>query len=135
MLACVSRRSFLALVGACLLVCTSAASAASVYFGGALVGRHARPRTLALSADGTLEVSNIQWNSWGGPIATGSGEAEYHGCIPYCGTAPVHYDAVKIRLSNIRQCSGRAFYTHVRLTLRSGRLLDPGFLRISWKPC
>jgi hypothetical protein len=130
------RRLLLGVTCVLLLAAVSAASAtATVYFGGALAGRHIRPKSLSLSADGTLEVSKIHWTSWGGRAAVGRGEAEYHGCTPYCGTAPVHHAPVMIRLSNVRVCSGRAFYTHVRLTLASGQLLDPVFLRISWTPC
>ena len=130
------RRTFLCATLVLLMAVVSAESAAAaVYFGGALAGRHVRPRALSLSADGTLEVSNIRWTSWGGRTATGRGEAEYHGCTPYCGTAPVHHAPVRISLSNLRSCSGRSYYTHVQLTLPSGRLLDPAFLRISWKPC
>jgi hypothetical protein len=125
----------LVVTGLIVLAVASTAAAAVVYFSGAAAGRHVRPRTLELTGDGTLEVSKVNWLAWGGLVAKGSGEAEYHGCTPNCAAAPVHHAHVSIRLSNIRSCSGRRYYTHVRLTLPSGRLLDPRFLRNSYKPC
>lgn len=113
----------------------SATAAGAVYFSGAVGGRHVRPSNLALSADGTLEVSQVHWSSWGVSTASGHGQAEYHGCTPSCAQAPDHHARVSIQLSRIRQCGSRSYYTHVRLTRRSGKLLDRRFLRISWKPC
>jgi hypothetical protein len=131
----VKRSLLLGLTIVALLALVSGAAAANVYFAGALGGAHVTPRSLSLSADGTLEVSGIRWTSWGGPVAIGHGQAEYHGCTPNCAAAPDHLATVTVRLSNLRVCSARSFYSHVRLTLRSGHLLDPEFLRISWKPC
>ncbi len=128
------RLGLLFVIGLTVLALASTAAAATVYFTGADAGRHVRPRTLALTGDGTLEVSKVHWSAWGGMFARGSGEAEYHGCTPKCASAPVHHAHVSIRLSNIRSCGVRAYYTHVRLTLPSGRLLEPRFLRISYKP-
>jgi len=118
-----------------LMFATSAAAAGAVYFSGAVGGRHVRPRNLYLTADGTLAVFKVRWDTWGGRRATGRGRAEYHGCTPDCASGVDHHARVSIRLSNIRRCGSRRYYTHVRLTLPSGRLLDRGFLRISYKPC
>jgi hypothetical protein len=118
-----------------LLFATSAAAAGAVYFAGAVGGRHVKPRNLYLTADGTLAVFKARWSSWGGRAATGRGQAEYHNCNPDCASGIDHHARVSIRLSNIRRCGGRRYYTHVRLTLPSGRLLDRRFLRISFKPC
>ncbi len=129
------RLGLLFVIGLTVLAAASTATAATVYFTGAAAGRHVKPRTLELTGDGTLEVSQVHWSAWGDPVAKGGGQAEYHGCTPNCASAPVHRAHVSIRLSNIRTCSGRQYYTHVRLTLRSGRLLDRRFLRISYRPC
>jgi hypothetical protein len=80
-------------------------------------------------------VNSVQWTSWGGPTAMGSGDAEYHGCTPNCAQAPVHTALVSIRLFGIRVCSGRSYYSGVNLTLNSGELLDKPFLQRSWSPC
>jgi hypothetical protein len=119
----------LALAGA------AVASASQVLFAGAIGPAHVRPGQLALSADGTLEVTGVTWRAWGGSRATGSGTAEYHGCTPSCGAAKSRHAAVAITLSNVRTCKGKQYYTHVALQQRSGKLLDAGFLRISWNPC
>jgi hypothetical protein len=119
------------------LVLTGAAvaSASQVLFAGAVGKAQVRPAQLALSADGTLEVSGVTWGAWGGSRATGAGTAEYHGCTPSCAAARVHHATVAITLSNVRTCKGRRYYTHVALLEHSGKLLDASFLRISWNPC
>jgi hypothetical protein len=111
------------------------ASAPQVLFKGAIGNAQVRPSQLALSADGTLEVSGFTWQAWGGSRATGSGTAEYHGCTPNCAAAKDHHAPVAITLSNVQTCKGKQYYTHVALKRRSGRLLDASFLRISWSPC
>jgi hypothetical protein len=111
------------------------ASAPQVLFKGAIGNAQVRPSQLALSADGTLEVSGVDWGVWGGSRATGAGTAEYHGCTPSCAAARVHHATVAITLSNVRTCKGRQYYTHVALLQHSGKLLDASFLRISWNPC
>lgn len=90
---------------------------------------------MQLTVDGTLFVSGVQWTSWGGSTATGSGNAQYHGCSPDCAQAPSHTALVSIRLFGIRVCSGRHYYSGVTLTLNSGQLLDKQFLQRSWSPC
>jgi hypothetical protein len=111
------------------------AAAASVFFLGA-VGRPAqRPSSLQLTADGTLSVGGVQWTSWGGRTAVGSGNASYHGCNPNCAAAPAHTALVAIRLFGTRRCSGREYYSGVTLTLNSGQRLDKQFLQRSWSPC
>ena len=111
------------------------AATSPVRFQGAAGPAHVRPGQLALTADGTLEVTDVTWSAWGGARATGSGTAEYHGCTPSCAAARTHHASVAITLSNIRTCKGRRYYTHVALVQRSGKLLDASFLRISWNPC
>lgn len=106
-----------------------------MYFQGVAGPRGQRPRTLELTGDGTLAVLGVQWTSWGGATATGTGNAEYHGCTPNCASAPLHQALVSIRLSTIRVCGGRAYYAGITLTTNSGRLLDRDFLQRSWSPC
>jgi hypothetical protein len=122
------RLAWLTLTVALMLTLAGAAvaSASSVLFAGAVGPAQVRPDELSLSGDGTLEVEGVTWRAWGGVRATGSGTAEYHGCTPSCAA---------ITLSNVRTCKGRQYYTHVALARRSGKLLDAGFLRISWNPC
>ncbi|HEX3831592.1 MAG TPA: hypothetical protein VHW04_06445 [Solirubrobacteraceae bacterium] len=94
-----------------------------------------RPASLELTGDGTLFVSGVQWTSWGGPTATGTGNAQYHGCTPNCAAAPSHSAFVSIRLSGIRECTGRHYYSSLVLVLNSGQLLDKQYVQRSWSPC
>ncbi len=114
---------------------TSATIALPVLFQGVVPHGSERPRTLELTGDGTLYVGQVQWNSWGGDTATGTGTASYHGCNPNCASAPVSTASVAIRLSNIRVCGGRRYYGSLTLTLPSGKLLDESFVQRSWSPC
>jgi hypothetical protein len=113
----------------------AATTSGSVYFDSVVGRRQQRPASLQLTGDGTLFVSGVQWRSWGGATATGSGNAQYHGCNPNCAEAPAHTALVSIRLSNVRACSGRHYYSSVELTLNSGQLLDKQYLQRSWSPC
>jgi hypothetical protein len=110
-------------------------TAAPVYFQGVTARGAQRPASLELTGDGTLFVHGVQWASWGGPVATGTGNAEYHGCTPNCAAAVVHQAFVAIRLSGVRTCSGRNYYSSATLKLNSGQLLDKQFMQRSWSPC
>jgi hypothetical protein len=114
---------------------TSRTATQPVYFQGAVGGAAQRPRSLELTGDGTLAVEGVQWASWGGAEATGTGNASYHGCTPNCAEAPAHTALVSVRLFGVRACSGRSYYSGVTLTLNSGQLLDKSFLQRSWSPC
>lgn len=114
---------------------STTASPAEVYFQGVAGSPRQRPGSLELTGDGTLYVSGVQWASWGSDAATGTGIAHYHGCTPNCAQAPVTNSLVAIRLSGIRACAGRRYYSGVTLTLNSGDLLDKAFLQQSWSPC
>lgn len=108
---------------------------APVYFQAAAGPAAQRPATLELTADGTLEVERVQWTSWGGPEATGTGNALYHGCTPNCAAAQGHSAVVSVRLSDPRVCGGRRYYSGITLSFSSGALLDKQFLQRSWSPC
>lgn len=114
---------------------TTTTATPAAYFEGIAGGGLQRPASLELTGDGTLFVKGVQWTSWGGPEATGSGNAVYHGCTPNCAQAPVNTALVSIRLFGVRVCSGRRYYSGVTLTLNSGQLLDRDFLQRSWSPC
>jgi hypothetical protein len=111
------------------------AAAGPVYFEGVVGNGDQRPSSLELTGDGTLIVSGVQWTSWGGPVAAGTGNAEYHGCTPNCAAAPVQTALVSIRLNTIRVCSGRRYYSGLTLTMSSGRLLEESYVQRSWSPC
>jgi len=113
---------------------TALARAGTVRFEGAIIqGNPVKPSTLWLSADGTLVVLHMRWSSWGGPIATGKGTAEYHGCTPSCGAAPIHHERVTVHLSNLRVCRGQAYYDRVSVRKHDGGNLSPSYEH--WAPC
>lgn len=114
---------------------TATTAAGPVYFQGVAGPPLQRPGTLELTGDGTLYVNGVQWSSWGSATATGSGNAQYHGCEPSCAQATPHTAFVAIRLSGIRTCAGRQYYSGLTLTLNSGQLLDESFVQRSWSPC
>jgi hypothetical protein len=114
---------------------TIAPTSEPVYFRGVVGGGAQRPSSLQLTGDGTLSVEKVQWTSWGGPTAAGSGSALYHGCQPNCAAAQTHAAVVSIRLSDIRTCNGKHYYAGLTLTLPSGRLLDRNFVQRTWSPC
>lgn len=108
---------------------------APVYFQGVVGLPAQKPAALQLTGDGTLAVDHVQWTSWGGPVATGTGNAIYHGCTPNCAEAQVHTAVVSVRLSDTRVCGGRRYYSGLVLTLSSGQSLDRQFVERSWSPC
>ena len=128
-----------------ILVCTTAltlalagaaVAQATTYFQGAVNEPRVQPKSLYLTADGTLYVGQLQWSKWGGRTAQGSGLAEYHGCTPSCAAAKVHRARVEVRLTAAASCHGMRFYTHVALRRRDGRRLDARYLRSqTWGPC
>jgi hypothetical protein len=118
------------------LALTVPAFARTVLFQGATSGAHVRPATLWLSVDGTLEAFHMHWRTWGGPIAIGNGKIEWHGCTPACGAAPSHEANGSAHLSQIRVCSGQAYYSKVSVYVE-----DHGHLRllrgitVNYAPC
>ncbi len=132
-----------AATAALLTVAVSADAATRTVFLGAGGSPQAKPRLVALSADGTLEVEKTSWSSWGGSVAVGDGTAYYHGCTPSCAADRGHQAAVVVRLSDPVVCrrtrdfpAGR-YYDHVSVDLRrNGRPLDRAFLvHQHWAPC
>jgi hypothetical protein len=130
------RRLWIVVCGALATMAIGAAAAQATYFEGAANGPRIQPRSLYLTADGSLYVGQVVWKAWGGAVAQGSGLAEYHGCTPSCAAAKVHRAGVRVRLSRVRACHGKHYYTRVALRRRDGRLLDKRYLTgQDWGPC
>ena len=112
------------------------AAGGKVYFSQGPTVKQIRPSTLQLTGDGTLAVFKAKWSRWGGATATGTGVAEYHGCVPSCAAAKVHTVHVSIVLSGVVPCRGVNYYVEVTLTEPDGKHLDSSFLRSrSYSPC
>ena len=84
-------------------------------------------------ADGTLVVRQVHWSQWGGRVAIGRGTAEYHGCTPQCGTAPIHHAGVTVHLYGIRDCGGQNYYNRAAVITFQGKKLSPRYQH--WAPC
>ena len=114
----------------------TAVAGATVYFRGAVNVPRVEPKSLYLTADGTLYVGNLVWSKWGGKAAQGTGLAEYHGCKPTCSKAKLHRARVRMRLTAISSCHGKRYYSHVALRKRGGGLLEAKYLNaLNWDPC
>ena len=66
-----------------------------------------RPRSLEVSADGTLE--GLRWSRWADTGAEGRGRLRLRDCDPTCASGDVKALAATVRLSGPRLC-GRATY-------------------------
>ena len=130
------RRLWIVVCIALLTMAVGAAAAQATYFQGPANGPRIQPRSLYLTADGTLYVGQLEWSQWGGPVAKGAGLAEYHGCKPSCAAAKVHHAKVRVRISQVKSCHGKRYYTQVALRRRDGRLLESRYLNAqNWSPC
>jgi hypothetical protein len=110
-----------------------AQAAGSVWFVGAVnQGHNVRPRTLWLSADGSLEVMRVHWARWGERTAVGRGQATWHGCNPTCYQAPIHHATVTVHLWDVIDCGGQLYYNKVTLYKRRGKV-PVRYQR--WAPC
>jgi hypothetical protein len=128
------------LLGLLVALAIPAAALAQVHFQGAVrpPGTHTvRPSNLYLSADGTLFVGNVRWTAWGGQVAKGYGRAEFHGCSPSCAAAPDHHARALVRLSDIKRCQHRSWYSRVTVITRraSGNWRPLKTTNTDWAPC
>jgi hypothetical protein len=128
------------LLGLLLALVIAPAAQAQVQFQGAVRPPHAhtvRPSNLYLNADGILFVGNVRWTAWGGQVAKGYGRAEFHGCSPDCASAPVHHARALVRLSAIKRCRHRSWYSRVTVITRraSGKWRPLQAANTNWAPC
>lgn len=107
-----------------------------VLFEGALAHPQARPRTLYLSADGTLDAYGMRWSNWNSQVAVGRGRIDWHGCRPDCASGRRHTARGVIHLSHIHACSGRRYYSHLSVYVPAhGRLRLLPTNHVNWAPC
>lgn len=62
--------------------------------------------------DGGSGVEHLVWQSWGDPVAQGSGFAFANDCEPSCVAGGVHHAAAEMYVSRLRRCSGKLQYTY-----------------------
>jgi hypothetical protein len=115
----------------------------SVCFQGAVIsGMRVRPPALFLTIDGSLQVIDVTWSSWGPEVVRGSGAAVYETRGPGPRIS-IHVARVSVALSQTVACNAAhdvpngLYYNRVRLTDR--RTHKPVALRylrrVQWAPC
>lgn len=91
-----------------------------------------RPHAIGLSADGTFAIIGISYQSYGGPVATATGQAYVRGCTPNCAEGKEYRSPATLRLSGKIQCRGVTIYSRLRYALRGP--LPSGFRRQGNEP-
>jgi hypothetical protein len=132
----VLRRLAVALLVLAVLTSTALASAAphKVYVERDIVGQELayRPHAIGLSADGTFAIIGIGYQSYGGPVATATGQAYVRGCTPNCAEGKEYRPAATLRLSDQIQCRRVTIYSRLRYVLKGP--LSPEFRRRGTEP-
>ncbi|MGW1075744.1 hypothetical protein [Streptomyces sp. NPDC002537] len=66
-------------------------------------------RPEAFTASGTVRLTGLRWESWGGSTAVGTGKVGGSWCLPSCGGKP--YDA-RVTLGGLIRQDRSAYYSH-----------------------
>jgi hypothetical protein len=134
----VRRRLIIAALALVVLGCPATtianASPHKVYVERDIVGQELayRPHAIGLSADGTFTVIGISYQSYGGPLATATGQAYVRGCTPNCAEGKEYRPTATLRLSDQIQCRGVTIYSRLRYVLNGP--LPPEFRRRGIEP-
>lgn len=81
-----------------------------------------RPRTLQVARE--IELRCLVWDSFGGRRATASGVADQLDCIPTCAQSGVERRKARVRVSELRRCGSRRFYSRIEVLLGEGDETD-----------
>jgi hypothetical protein len=74
-----------------------------------------RPRSLEVSADGTLE--GLEWASWTDRSAEGQGRLRLRDCNPTCANGSLDSLDATVRLSQPRLCEGATYFDRAEVTI------------------
>lgn len=88
------------------VVCQAAAVGCN--YGAAMV---TEPKTMALSADGSLYVEDVTWQGWGTDRAVGTGTAEADNCRPNCAQGSYSKHPATIILTDLKPWHGKFAYS------------------------
>lgn len=117
--------------------------AQSVCFQGAVIsGVRVRPPALFLTLDGSLQVIDVTWSSWGSEVARGNGAAVYESRGPGRRIS-IHVARVSVTLSQTVACNpahdvpNGLYYNRARLTdRRTHKPVAQRYLQlVQWAPC
>lgn len=73
-----------------------------------------RPSNLSNGGDPTGVVSNITWDTWGGPQATGHGTGWYYSPEKGEDVAGGHSEPIRLVAYDLQVCGGRLMYRHLQ---------------------
>lgn len=74
-----------------------------------------RPRRLALTADGAVYLTDLQWASWGGRTATGTGRLYVNSCDPFCAAERFESRRARVELARPEFFGERYHYTRLSI--------------------
>jgi hypothetical protein len=74
-----------------------------------------RPRSLEVSADGTLQ--GLEWTSWTGRSAEGRGRMLLRDCDPTCASGSLDSLEATVRLSQPRLCGRATYFDRAEVTV------------------
>lgn len=77
-----------------------------------------RPRKLEVARE--ISLSCLVWSSFGGGSAEASGRAEVLDCVPSCAQSDTARREARLRVTKLRRCRGRRFYSKASLLLGRG---------------
>lgn len=77
-----------------------------------------RPHEILLTEDGTLGLTGIKYETYGGPTATGTGRGYTRGCTPNCAQGKVLRPSAEIKFSRRIQCQGQLIYAKLQYTFK-----------------
>jgi hypothetical protein len=113
-----ARVAFLAvlLVGAIAITALAASNARRVV--GNCTKSQVRPSTIVLScADDNLQLTHLQWSSFGSAVARGKGDYYVNDCTPYCAAGKFHAYPITLTLSQAKLCKdGHDDYQEAKFT-------------------
>lgn len=74
-----------------------------------------KPVTMGLSGDGTLNLIDIVWHSWGSGEAIGTGKYARNTCTPNCASGPTRYEEGQVLLTDLVPYDGGMAYEDITL--------------------
>jgi hypothetical protein len=80
-----------------------------------------RPTKIVFScADGNFYATSVRYRSYGGAVAVAQATSHKNTCEPYCASGRFVTAKATVRLSAIKRCGGRFFYTKATVSTSPG---------------
>jgi hypothetical protein len=92
-----------------------------VYAIGNCTKAEVRPTKFVFScADGNFYATSVRYRSYGGAVAIAQAVSHKNTCEPYCAAGHFVTGKATVRLSAIKRCEGRFFYTKATVSTTPG---------------